>query len=695
MNNLIKNFSLFSWKVTEKAFNIIVTINDTNKFQISNYNTIEMVLTSRKSEHLITLPLNKVESNEAGLYESSLSFEQLYECPPDTTLDMYIQFTNNEECIKRRLKSTDPYLEVKGHLAGQQLFFKPYTTNKANVSLKVQKAEPIAILEDMRIEKDGRFTLMGYSFHPAFPDHEANHFIIRDKEGEIDRTLRIENIERTDLKPLSSEFNMKQSGFKVSFEIKEMHDISNVSSLKLIVKYDLPHEELEEKQLVLRPFTPKSKWKKIKRIIEKKKYILSVHKKHQTVSIKISDYNLKNEVKGAIRRRWNKLKRGREARLAYRKLFTVAGNLPADKKLLIFESFSGKQFSCNPRAIYEYIIKEYPDYKTIWSVDRRYLTLFREKNIPHVRRFSLKWLFYMARAKYWITNSRLPLWIPKPKHTTYVQTWHGTPLKRLASDMDEVHMPGTTTEKYKANFHKESSKWDYLISPNRYSTEIFQRAFNFHKEMIESGYPRNDYLYNYKNDQQAIKNRMRLALDKKVILYAPTWRDDQFYGRGRYKFDLDLDLDMMKETLGDDYIIVLRMHYLVAENLDLEPYKGFAYDFSSYEDIRDLYLVADLLITDYSSVFFDYANLRRPMIFYCYDIDTYRDKLRGFYFDFERKAPGPLVKTTEEVIASIEEFEKNHFELSDSFNAFFDKFCYLEDGQASRRVVQRIFANKK
>src|SRR5699024_4667092 len=153
--------------------------------------------------------------------------------------------------------------------------------------------------------------------------------------------------------------------------------------------------------------------------------------------------------------------------------------------------------------------------------------------------------------------------IPKPSKTIYLQTWHGTPLKKLATDMDEVHMPGTNTEKYKKNFVTESSKWDYLISPNEYSTEIFKRAFQFNKTMIESGYPRNDFLITHnnknninaiknklqlpkdkkiilnrinvifvimckKNNINAIKNKLQLPKDKKIILYAPTWRDDDF-----------------------------------------------------------------------------------------------------------------------------------------------------------------------
>ncbi len=380
-------------------------------------------------------------------------------------------------------------------------------------------------------------------------------------------------------------------------------------------------------------------------------------------------------------------------KVVYKLVFQIVGKLPANQKLIVFESFLGKQYSCNPRAIYEYLNEHHPEYQMYWSIDPRFASSFAGKDLRVVNRFSIKWLFLMARARYWVSNSRLPLWIPKPAHTLYLQTWHGTPLKRLATDMAEVHMPGTDTRRYKDNFLAESSRWDYLISPNQYSTEIFTRAFNFNKSMLETGYPRNDILFNENREvaQANLKRRFQIPTDKKVILYAPTWRDNEFYEKGKYKFNLKLDLSEMKRQLGEDYVILLRMHYLIAENLDLSEYEGFAYDTSQHEDIRELYLLADLLITDYSSVFFDYGNLKRPIIFFVYDIETYRDQLRGFYFDFESEAPGPLVKSTTEVITEIRKLEENGYLLPERFEAFYQRFGYLEDGEASKRVVEKVF----
>jgi len=390
------------------------------------------------------------------------------------------------------------------------------------------------------------------------------------------------------------------------------------------------------------------------------------------------------------------VRRSRYVKDVLKFIFLLASKLPIRKKTIVFESFLGKQYSDNPKALYLYIKEHYPDYQLYWSVDRGKVRHFETKNLNVLPRFGLKWMLTMARAEYWITNSRLPLWIPKPKGTTYVQTWHGTPLKQLAADMEEVHMPGTDTKSYKMNFLKEARKWDYLISSNAYSTDIFKGAFQFNGPIIESGYPRNDILLRHNNAKiiQDLKIAASLPLDKKVILYAPTWRDNQFHRVGKYKFNLKMDLNRMKDELGDEYIILLRLHYLVAENIDLSKYSNFVYDFSDYEDINEIYLMTDVLITDYSSVFFDYANLKRPMLFYVYDIDEYRNKLRGFYFNFEEKAPGPLIKTTGQLIDELRKLEKDHFQVNEDLDLFYQKFCYLEDGYASHRVVQTIFNEK-
>lgn len=330
------------------------------------------------------------------------------------------------------------------------------------------------------------------------------------------------------------------------------------------------------------------------------------------------------------------------------------------------------------------------DYKFVW--------IFKQpgKKIPgdpkQVKRFSFRYYYYLATSKYWISNSRMPLHLSKREGNIYIQTWHGTPLKKLVFDMAEIH---SADPNYKKIFYQQSRRWDYLLSPNQYSSEIFRRAFKFEKKMLEFGYPRNDILYNPNQEEYAksIKTKLGIPLDKKVILYAPTWRDDEYYGPGKYKFQLKLNLEEMQEHLGEEYIILLRMHYFIANNIDTANVNGFAYNLSKYDDIAELYLISDLLITDYSSVFFDYANLQRPILFYTYDLEKYRDTLRGFYINIEEDVPGPLLKTTNEVINAIKNIDMIQEEYKDRYDKFYNRFCEWDDGKASEKVVNTIFKN--
>ncbi|WP_202585862.1 CDP-glycerol glycerophosphotransferase family protein, partial [Vagococcus lutrae] len=166
-------------------------------------------------------------------------------------------------------------------------------------------------------------------------------------------------------------------------------------------------------------------------------------------------------------------------------------------------------------------------------------------------------------------------------------------------------------------------------------------------------------------DHDRIKQSLGIPLDKKVILYAPTWRDDEFHSVGNYKFTLRLNLERLREDLGDEYVIVLRMHYFISDVLDLSEYEGFAFDYSKYNDINDLYIISDLLITDYSSVFFDFANLKRPILFYTYDLAKYKDELRGFYIDVQNDLPGQLLYSTKEIIDRFKNIKKVMYEYAE------------------------------
>ncbi|MGB4658989.1 MAG: CDP-glycerol glycerophosphotransferase family protein [Mobilitalea sp.] len=386
-------------------------------------------------------------------------------------------------------------------------------------------------------------------------------------------------------------------------------------------------------------------------------------------------------------RKLKKIKKNKNifAYYLYHKIFS---KMPIRENWVLCEAFFGKSYSDSPKYIYEYLNKNYPGkYRFIWVVNQK-------TKIPYhptkVKRFSIRYCYFLARCKYDVFNVRQPEWMRKREGNVFLETWHGTPLKKLVFDQEEVM---GASPLYKAQFYKQSRIWDYLIAANHFSSDAFKSAFLFDKEMLEFGYPRNDILHDANKDEIAagIKKKLNIPAGKKTILYAPTWRDDEYYGRGQYKFALQLNLHMLKKELGDEYVVLLRTHYFIADALDVTGLEDFAYNVSKYDDISELYLISDLLITDYSSVFFDFANLKRPILFYTYDLDKYRDMLRGFYMDIETEVPGPLLFTNEEVIEAIRNIDDITEQYKEKYNEFYERFCSLEDGHASENVVKKVF----
>ncbi|MCC2248688.1 MAG: CDP-glycerol glycerophosphotransferase family protein [Bacillota bacterium] len=372
------------------------------------------------------------------------------------------------------------------------------------------------------------------------------------------------------------------------------------------------------------------------------------------------------------------------------KLFYNLGTkiIPVDKNLILFESGLGKQYGDSPKNIYEEILKQELSYKKIWVYNNNYR--FVDQNTVKIKRLSPLYYYYLIRAGYWVNNQNFPSYIKKRKSTTYLQTWHGTPLKKMLFDLEEIH---GRSDDYLERIGKAVQSWDYLISPSRYATKAFKSAFKYNNEILEVGYPRNDIFYKdgLQDTINKVKNRLNVD-NKKVILYAPTFRDDQTNNKNKFLFNINMDLYKMKEQLGNEYIVLLRMHVVINNKLQIdEDLKDFVKNVSKYPDIQELLLVTDILITDYSSVMFDFANTGRPMLFFTYDLEKYRDNLRGFYLDFEKEAPGPFVFNTQEIIQNVLNIDKVIYNHKDNYKSFQKKFCSLEDGKAAQRVVDRIF----
>ena len=366
-----------------------------------------------------------------------------------------------------------------------------------------------------------------------------------------------------------------------------------------------------------------------------------------------------------------------------------------DDKLVYFQTFSGRGYSDSPKAMYEYMMKapEYRDYKFVWSFKEPEKYAFLRNDRTRLVKFRTRADNIALRtAKYWITNYRMLNHQYPRKGQVYVQCWHGTPLKRLGYDLESSDNVMNSGKEIREKYRSDAKKFSYIISPSPFCTEKFGSAWNLVKtkqthKIIEEGYPRNDRLINTTPEERT-QIRQSLGVDgKKVILYAPTWRDNQHTSGEGYTYKTEVDFDKLRAELGDEYVILFRAHYLVANSFDFEKYKGFVWDVSSYSDINELYIAADILVTDYSSVFFDYANLRKPVIFYMYDLEQYANELRGFYFSLD-ELPGPIVRDEDALISEVRACDT--WQPDAKYEAFCEKFNPKDDGHASERVLKRI-----
>lgn len=354
-----------------------------------------------------------------------------------------------------------------------------------------------------------------------------------------------------------------------------------------------------------------------------------------------------------------------------------------DEKCIVFESMWGSKYSCNPQHLYEYIDKNYPEYKCVWSL--------RDSRMPingngiRVRRGSQEYFKYLATAKYLVNNVNFEDAYVKRDGQIEIQTMHGTPLKTLGLDV-----PGDfPNESSKKLYIEKNKRWNYLLVQGNFMKEKAYDCFSYDGAILECGYPRTDILYNTDETKLAeIKNSLGLPLDKKIILYTPTWRKKGF-------FDMQLDLDKMKECLGDEYIILVRFHHFCTRCDNFTADNKFVFDLRSYRTVEDLYLISDILITDYSSVMFDYALLNKPMLFFTYDLEDYRDNLRGMYVDIEEEAPGPLVFNTEEVIHSILNIDAEMKKYSEKISAFKNKYLTYENGNTCQTIIDTVMKPKK
>jgi CDP-glycerol glycerophosphotransferase len=382
----------------------------------------------------------------------------------------------------------------------------------------------------------------------------------------------------------------------------------------------------------------------------------------------------------------NRFRRSRVYFPTMRRLSALWRRLPIDPNIIVFESGLGKQYADSPRYIYEELVRRRDPRKKVWVYQGKLPVT--DRNTVSVKRLSPEYFWYLARAKYWVNNQNFPHYVRRRPDGVFIQTWHGTPLKRMQHDVAEIHGrdPG-----YLERVTSATRQWSVLLSPSPYATTAFRSAFRYGGPVLEVGYPRNDLLADPRRAatvRDRVRGRLGIGSSAKAILYAPTFRDDQVGSRsGRFRFEFPFELEDFAGALDDDVVLLVRMHVLVENDISIPTeLRHRVIDVSAYPEIQDLYLASDVLVTDYSSVFFDYAILRRPIVFYAYDLERYRDQLRGFYLDYGEELPGPVVKDSQGLWTALRGALDATVDI-ERVTDFAAKYAPMDDGHAAGRVV--------
>lgn len=337
-----------------------------------------------------------------------------------------------------------------------------------------------------------------------------------------------------------------------------------------------------------------------------------------------------------------------------------------DKKLIVFVSFGGRKYDDSPRCIYEKMIedKRFYDYRLVWAyIEPNKHTEYKGEK---VKIDTIRYFKILLKAGCWITNSSVERGLSfKRKHTLYINTWHGSAIKKMGSDLNKDNQSFVGLGQ---------NNTDIMLAQGQYDVDVFSRVFNLPREkFIITGLPRNDELvsYNTTEKKNIIKKKLGIYSEKKIILYAPTFREYLKDEKNNCIIKLPINLKKWREQLSKDYILLFRAHYEIINTLNIES-DDFIINVSDYPNLNELMIVSDLLISDYSSIFFDYSIMCKPMLCFAYDYDEYSSK-RGLYFDI-RKELNSHIENEDILIENIRQLPVEYEKHEDYAKKFRDKY---------------------
>lgn len=367
------------------------------------------------------------------------------------------------------------------------------------------------------------------------------------------------------------------------------------------------------------------------------------------------------------------------------------------EKYIIYQVRDGQSMTDSPFHIFKYLLKKegYEDYKHIWVVDslkkkKEYAKIYRDnKNIKFIIKESKDYLYYLTKCKYIINNATFPTYFTKKPSQIYINTWHGTPLKHMGLDVQNNLIGSQNTIK---NFLNS----DYIISPNPYTSEIFKNAFKLNNinsnAILEVGYPRIDATINTSKTYVIDKLKFQYSnIDQRpILLYSPTWRGDDVNNPENNLTEISNTIASLKKMTN--YNILLKVHPFIFKHAKSRSELS-QYLVDDNIDTNELLSIVDILVTDYSSIFFDFLVTKKPILFYVPDYNTY-ELNRGLYLDLN-SLPGPSIYNLDSLISSINNIDEIFKSYKDKYKYYYKKFASLNDGKVTERVVNHIFENNK
>src|SRR5690625_4114983 len=361
----------------------------------------------------------------------------------------------------------------------------------------------------------------------------------------------------------------------------------------------------------------------------------------------------------------------------------ICNKLPIKNNKVFLFSYYGAQFGCNPKYITNYITNHYPKdtFDIVWAFNdpgsKVHCDPFRK-----VKTMSIRYFYELCTAKVIITNYRTTDLFIKRKEQYYIQTWHSSlRLKQIEQDAESV-LPASYIQMAK----KDSLKCDLLLSGCRFSTKVFERAFWYTGEIFEHGTPRNDaLLQNNSQMKKKVLQKLNISQDKKVLLYAPTFRPDN--NLSVYDLNYAKLIEKLNSKFSSKWVVLVKLHPHLISNSNELMNSDYIINVTNYDDIQELLVAADVLISDYSSLIFDYSITKRPCFLYVPDIEEYTNKGRGFYFDLN-DLPFISAVNNDDLFDKVEHFDDNTYQknLAD----FLTRIGSFEKGKANEYLLKRI-----